>query len=456
MTCKFSKSLFIFRRDLRICDNLGLLSAVRLSAEVSLAFIFDPRQVKRHPYHSNLGFSFLLESLKELAEIIKSKGGKLNFYYGTPEKVVESICKKITFDAVFLNSDYTPFSIQRDKKIDASCRKMGVAFKTYHDALLNDPAAVLKSDRTPYRIYTPYMKAAKKVPVLKPNKSEINNISDRTIQTCYSFDLIKFKGSDKDTGGGRIQGLALLRKIDRFNNYDQDRNIPALDLTTHLSAHHKFGTLSVRETYYAIAKTFSESHTLINQLYWRDFFTQIAFHFPHVFKGAFNKKYDDIRWNNNKRQFRNWCEGRTGFPIVDAGMRELNNTGFMHNRVRMIVASFLIKDLLIDWHWGERYFAQKLVDYDPAVNNGNWQWVASSGCDAQPYFRIFNPWLQQKKFDSECKYIKKWIPELNEIDTKSIHSLYKIDKSIKDYPRPIINHQESIIDTEEIYQTALK
>ena len=228
-----------------------------------------------------------------------------------------------------------------------------------------------------------------------------------------------------------------------MTNYDEERNYPSLSATTGLSAYNKFGLCSVREFFYAVVDQFSEGHTLISELYWRDFFTHIGFHHPKVFGHCFHEKYEKLHWKNDESLFQCWCEGRTGFPIVDAGMRELNATGYMHNRVRMIVASFLCKDLHIDWRWGERYFAQKLIDYDPCVNNGNWQWAASTGCDAQPYFRIFNPWLQQKKFDKEALYIKKWIPNLNNLSSSSIHNLYKEkarQKNSSDYPAPIVDH----------------
>jgi deoxyribodipyrimidine photo-lyase len=223
-----------------------------------------------------------------------------------------------------------------------------------------------------------------------------------------------------------------------------------------LSAHHKFGTVSIRETYQKIKNEFGIAHTLINELYWRDFFTHIGFHFPKVFVSAFNEKYEKIPWENNKTKFNHWCNGTTGFPIVDAGMRELGTTGFMHNRVRMVVASFLTKDLHIDWRWGEQFFANHLIDYDPAVNNGNWQWAASTGCDAQPYFRIFNPWSQQQKFDTNCIYIKKWIPELKNLTSREIHQLENKPSLVPNYPQPIINHNEAAFIAKQLFQNITK
>ncbi|MBW3021154.1 FAD-binding domain-containing protein, partial [Candidatus Woesearchaeota archaeon] len=211
------------------------------------------------------------------------------------------------------------------------------------------------------------------------------------------------------------------------------------------------GTISIREIYSSFKENFQE--VLINEVYWRDFFTHIIYHFPNVLDGAFKNKYDKIKWDNDKKLFQKWCEGKTGFPIVDAGMRELNTTGYMHNRVRMIVASFLVKDLHINWQWGEKYFAQNLIDYDPAVNNGNWQWAASTGCDAQPYFRIFNPWSQQEKFDRDCEYIKKWVPELKDLTSYEIHNLYK-NHNLKNYPKPIVEHKEESQKAKEMFKRA--
>lgn len=257
--------------------------------------------------------------------------------------------------------------------------------------------------------------------------------------------------------GGRIEALKILKNVKVFKNYDGGRDLPAKSATSLLSAHHKFGTCSIRETYWAVRDALGPRHTLIKELYWRDFFSHIAYHFPHVFGGAFYPEYDALPWANDKERFQRWCDGLTGFPIVDAGMRELNTTGFMHNRVRMITASFLVKDLHIDWRWGERYFAQHLVDYDPCVNNGNWQWVASTGCDHQPYFRVFNPWLQQKKFDPLCLYIKKWVPELKTVDARQLHRWYEVSGDSADrYPAPVVDHAAESIKAKEIFKVLRK
>ena len=242
---------------------------------------------------------------------------------------------------------------------------------------------------------------------------------------------------------GRKECLDILSNLTRFNNYEVERDYPSKERTTHLSPYLKFGTCSIREAYHRIKTVLGNEHPLIRQLYWRDFFVQIGYYFPRVFNSAFREKFNEIKWQNNMNIFELWCNGKTGFPIVDAGMRELNSTGYMHNRVRMIVSSFLVKDLHLDWRKGEEYFANKLIDLDIAVNNGNWQWTASTGCDAQPYFRIFNPWIQQRKYDPDCKYIKKWVPELKEVKREIIHNWFKQKetKSIN-YPKPIVDHNK--------------
>jgi deoxyribodipyrimidine photo-lyase len=265
--------------------------------------------------------------------------------------------------------------------------------------------------------------------------------------------LISPKNEDIYKKGGRDECLKMLRNIEEHKGYGENRNFLYIE-STGLSAHNKFGTCSIREVYFAIKHRIPEEKELIRQLYWRDFYTYITYHNPQVFGQAYRTEFDDITWSQSTNDFEKWCTGQTGFPVVDAAMRQLNQTGYLHNRARLIVSSFLIKDLMINWQWGEKYFAQKLVDYDPAVNNGNWQWVASTGTDMQPYFRIFNPWTQQEKFDAECEYIKKWVPELKDIDTKTIHNWYKSDKQIKGYPRPMVDHSVQREKVKDLYKKA--
>jgi deoxyribodipyrimidine photo-lyase len=436
MIC-YSTSLFIFRRDLRINDNTGLQEALRLSGRVIPSFIFDPRQFQPHPYQSKPGLQFMLQSLKDLQQQLQAAGSKLALYDGLPEQVVEQLVDQRQIQAVFINRDYTPFSRQRDEALASVCNQLGLALHNLPDSLLNEPEQAVKNDKTPYKVFTAFYNNARQFPVALPRA--VNQRNYLTVEPRFTLAQLGLTPTDPAIQGGRDYALTLLEELGDCADYQNTRDFPVLDATSKLSAHLKFGTCSVREVYYAVIEQLGSEHPLLRQLYWRDFFTHIAYHFPQVFGRAFLEKFADLSWNNNPDYFQAWCEGKTGFPIVDAGMRELNATGFMHNRVRMIVASFLVKDLHVDWRWGERYFAQHLVDYDPCVNNGNWQWAASTGCDAQPYFRIFNPWLQQLKFDQDCRYIKHWLPELHDFPSKTLHQWDKKHTECS-YPAPIISH----------------
>lgn len=450
---KYEKSLFIFRRDLRLNDNTALIEALKNSKVVIPAFVFDPRQIKPHAYQSLPALQFMVESLNDLDDQLKRMQSRLQFFEGLPDKIVERMIQKEKVNAVYTNYDYTPFSKRRDSSIKKVCKRSKIDFIQHHDLLLNPPEDVRKQNGGVYTIYTPYMRNALSRTLRSVKENKHGNYSKKMISWSLKDGSKKFqKNSEDPIGGGRQQCLKILNSIHQFKNYDEVRNFPALDATTKLSAHNKFGTCSIREVFSAIYKKFGLDHTLIRELVWRDFFTQIGFHFPHVLGNAFKRKYVNLKWENDKKKFKAWCEGNTGFPIVDAGMRELNATGFMHNRVRMITASFLVKDLRVDWRWGERYFATKLIDYDPLINNGNWQWVASTGCDAQPYFRIFNPWLQQKRYDPECQYIKKWVPELKSLQASLIHQLQKTNDKIKGYPSIIVDHKTESQKTLNLYK----
>ncbi|MDO9103495.1 MAG: deoxyribodipyrimidine photo-lyase [Methylovulum sp.] len=437
MIC-YETSLFIFRRDLRLQDNTALNAALRLSRQVIPCFIFDPRQTEPHPYQSKPALSFMLQAIADLQQQLLASGGRLALYQDLPELVIMQLHGQQQIQAVFINRDYTPFSRRRDIEIADACKKLNISLHYLADALLTEPEQALKSDQTPYKVFTAFYNHARQFPVSPPQT--LLKQSFLAPSSGYSNDIPMMANPDPiAVSGGRHQALTLLSKLEACSEYQQTRDYPALNATSRLSAHLKFGTCSVREVYYAITGQLGDEHPLIRQLYWRDFFTHIAYHFPQVFGQAFVTKFAQVHWDNNRDYFEAWRTGKTGFPIVDAGMRELNATGFMHNRLRMIVASFLVKDLHIDWRWGERYFAQHLVDYDPCVNNGNWQWAASTGCDAQPYFRIFNPWLQQQKFDEDCQYIYQWIPELNSIASKTIHQWDKKHR-VCSYPAPIVDH----------------
>ena len=436
----YSKSVFIFRRDLRLQDNTGLNLALKQSEKVVACFIFDPKQIGSHPYQSKPGLQFMLESINDLQQQMIDINAALGLYNDSPENVLSHLVNEHAIEAVFINRDYTPFSRQRDYQLGLRCNELGLKLHVVADALLTEPEQAVKQDQSAYKVFTAFYNNASRFPV--PLSEALSKQNFLPPKSSIKLTDLNFPETTLSAGtiiGGRQQALSILDHIDAQTDYTDNRNFPSLNSTSKLSAHLKFGTCSVREAYYAIVAALGSEHPLLRQLYWRDFFTHIAYHFPKVFGHAFIDKFDPLQWQNNLEYFQAWADGRTGFPIVDAGMRELNQTGFMHNRVRMIVASFLVKDLHISWRWGERYFAQHLVDYDPCVNNGNWQWAASTGCDAQPYFRIFNPWLQQQKFDADCQYIYQWLPELKGYTAKTIHQWDKKHQTGA-YAAPMIDH----------------
>lgn len=455
---QYNKSLFIFRRDLRLSDNTALNAALKNSKIVIPCFIFDPRQVsdKNHYYSAN-AIQFMIESLLDLDKQLQEHKSRLYYFYGKAEDVVADLLKNGLIDAVYVNKDYTPFSIKRDAELEKNCVHYGKDFQQYDDLLLHEPSLIKTKNEAPFTVYTPFYKKAVTVNVENPQKLIGKNFYKSSLKgehTWTVYDFIKHENPSLAVHGGTTVGKKILSSLKKFQNYAQERDYPAI-ATTHLSAHNKFGTVSIREVYYAISKELGSNHPLLRQLYWRDFFTIVAYYSPFVFGQPFREKYRALSWSDDRGHFKRWCEGITGFPIVDAAMRELNQTGFMHNRARLIVSSFLIKDLQINWLWGEKYFAQHLVDYDPCVNNGNWQWSASTGCDSQPYFRIFNPWLQQKKFDPECIYIKRWVPELKNVSNAVIHSWYKQKQVVKNYPLPMVDHEIETKRTKLMYKKAV-
>jgi deoxyribodipyrimidine photo-lyase len=438
------KALMLFRRDLRSEDNTALNCAMNECDEVIPCFIFDNYLLEK--WADTMRVSFLMKCLEDLDSELKKKNSQVHTGFGDYLETLSKILEELEITHLYFNIDYTPYAQKRDEKIIELCKEKGIEVKTSHDLMLNAPEEVLKNDGMPYTIFTPYYKKAEQLEVKVP-QTRNGNLAKKSFESFVSIEEIKKKYTKEHPKqallGGRTEALELLEKAKNLKNYKEERDFPILDATTHLSAHFRFGTLSPREAYYFIKENISNSESLIRQLYWHDFFIQIAYHFPHVFTESFNKKYKHIEWNEDKELFKKWCEGKTGFPLVDAAMKELNETGYMHNRSRMLVASFLTKDLHINWIWGERYFAEKLLDFDPCVNNGSWQWAASTGCDAQPYFRIFNPWRQQVRFDPEANYIKRWLPELKDIKAELLH---KLDESRpltmpSSYPKPIVNHK---------------
>lgn len=461
---RYNRSLFIFRRDLRLEDNTGLLAACDQSQEVIPVLIFDPRQADEanNEYFSQNAFRFMCDSLLELDEHLKNRSSKLHVLEGEPSHVLPEIIKENDIDAVFLNRDYTPFAKERDEELHNVCERAETNVQFAHDLYLTVPGEILTNDGGPYKVFTPFEKKAREQDVSKPHQNNYSNMIRIRGDKVSGIEKVEEYHPGKNEQivqqGGRGNALQTLRNLERFSNYESDRDTPSKKGTTRMSAHLKFGTVSVREVYWAIRDALGGSTQLVSELYWRDFYGHVLYHFPEVLGENYLDKYKDgIDWENDKGQFEAWKEGETGFPIVDAGMRELQNTGWMHNRVRMIVASFLTKDLRIDWRWGEKWFAQNLVDYDVASNNGGWQWAAGTGTDAQPYFRIFNPWSQGEKHDPNCEYIKKWVPELEGVEAKRIHKIG--DKGVPDgveYPEPIVDHSEAREKTLAMYKRAAR
>jgi deoxyribodipyrimidine photo-lyase len=483
---RIKKALFIFRRDYRIHDNTSLYHAFKDCDEVLPIFIFTPEQIieTKNKYKSDKSVQFMIESLGDLEHDIKKTGGKLFIYYGEAETIIKQVIKQNDIHSLYINADYTPYSKQRDYALQELCDKMNIEFKCYHDVCLFPPGSILTGSGEIYQKFTPFYNkciehtnSIKKLRKPKINSSWIttNSYMNHIISLQDAYKKYTNPVEHNAVQGGREYGLKIVQSITDFKDYGKTRN----DLetpTTRLSAYLKYGCISVREVYYKLLDLFSIQHDLIRQLIWRDFYIHLLDANPQVLQGkSLKPKYDKIKWGNNKEWFKAWCEGKTGFPIVDAGMRQLNETGYMHNRARLITASFLVKLLQVDWRWGEKYFAQHLVDYDPAANNGNWQWVAGSGADSQPYFRIFNPWSQAEKHDPNCVYIKRWIPELREVDVKDIlnwettHTNYICNnksntksKKIKtnmdtkclqtNYIKPIINYKEQRHNSLEMYK----
>ena len=458
-------SLFIFRRDFRIKDNTGLIKALNESEQVVPIFIFTPEQIKTNPYKSDNAVQFMIESLLELKQNLKH----LTFYYGDYLKVIDSLVKKSKINHIYTNTDYTPYAIKRDDDIAKYCKKNNIEFHPEHDILLFKPASLLNLSGEYYQKYTPfYRKALSEVKKIIPvHKTSEVSLLKKTKLTKIKEDkylinkkeLVKFykHNSDLNINGGRDNALKVLASLKGFKKYDDVRNLLNIE-TTHLSGYLKFGCLSIREVYYKIKETLGMRNTLISQLFWREFYFYIAYYYPHVLKGKnYNSKYDKIKWNKSKTLFNKWKEGKTGYPVVDAGMVQLNTTGYMHNRARLITSNFLNR--LLGYHWtvGEKYFAQKLTDYDPSVNNGNWQWIASTGVDPKPYFqRLFNPILQSKKFDPDAKYIKKWLPFLKDIPADDLHNWESkwSEYDIKNY-KPIVKYKEARQKSISMYRSVL-
>jgi deoxyribodipyrimidine photo-lyase len=445
-------SLFIFRRDLRLQDNSGLNAALDQSERVLPCFILDPRQIEPHPYQSAAARQFLGQCLTDLDSHLQAQHSRLALYQGLPATVIRALHQRFNLDAVFSNCDYTPFSRQRDQELAELCRSLGIAWHSCDDLLLTRPQAVLNQQQRPYQVFTAFYANARHVDVALPQALATGSWCHADTPSPLPDSLLQTT-IDVPQRGGRDAALLALQQLPDCRDYAVQRDLADQDRTSHLSAYLKFGCCSVREVYYAVQNDLGPDHPLIRQLYWRDFFHHIAYHQPRVFGHAYQSRFEHLPWRRDMQDFRRWSEGSTGFPIIDAAMRQLNRSGWMPNRLRMVVASFLCKDLFIGWRWGERYFAQQLFDYDPCLNNGNWQWAASTGCDAQPYFRIFNPWLQQQKFDADCLYIKRWLPELADLPASTIHNWHKTHRPGA-YPKPMLDHAAAAAHCKAMFTAA--
>ncbi|MDD7884419.1 deoxyribodipyrimidine photo-lyase [Flavivirga sp. 57AJ16] len=411
---KSKVSIFWFKRDLRIEDNHGLFKALTGAYPILPIFIFDIN-ILDELETNDPRVLFIYERLSFLNKILKNHSSSLYCKKGKPEDIWKDILKKFDVQDVYYNEDYEPYAKKRDRKIEDILTASGVNFHTFKDQVIFAKGDILKADQTPYTIYTPYKNKWLK----KFNNTDIQHfeseINGNYLKRAFSFPALSEIGFTKS----KIKVVDYT--FDYLKEYEAVRNIPAIDKTSHLSPHLRFGTISIRK----VARKGLLNQSFLNEIIWREFFMQILYHFPEVVHSNFKRKYDHIEWRNNEDDFEKWKNGKTGYPMVDAGMRELNTTGYMHNRVRMVTAGFLCKHLLIDWKWGEAYFAKKLLDYELASNNGNWQWAAGTGCDAAPYFRVFNPTEQIKRFDRDLTYVKRWVPEL---DTMS-------------YPTPMVDHK---------------
>ena len=429
------KALFWHRRDLRFQDNAGLYKALKENESVQSVFIFDKTILDLLP-ENDQRVIFIYDKIKELKVKYENLGADLHVVCGNPIDEIPRLAKEIKVDSVYTNRDYEPYAKERDKTVFERLKKENIEFIGSKDHVIFEKAEIVKADGLPYTIYTPYSRKWKEKMndyylSSYPTEKYKANLAQKSASNLISLTEMGFQSEV-------LHPIPELEYSSKFmKNYSENRNFPAIEKgTSHLGVHLRFGTISIRELAQQASKT---NETFLNELIWRDFYQAILYHFPHSVNGSFKKQYDTISWRNNEIEFQAWCEGKTGYPLVDAGMRELNATGYMHNRVRMVVASFLTKHLLVDWKWGETYFAQKLLDFDLASNIGGWQWASGSGCDAAPYFRVFNPTAQLEKFDKQLVYVKKWVPE------------FGTDK----YPEPVVEHKFARERVLSVYKEAL-
>ena len=448
--------VFWFRKDLRLQDNRALAFFIKeISPEEKYMFIYVKNN-DRYEYFGEKRMAFLKKSIEELSSALSDKSLSLYIFRGKSTDAFKMLQEKYGRMLVYANRQIEPYAIKRDMNVSKILKESSSELNLLSDSMLFEPREIVKDDGTPYSVYTPFSKKCYTLINEEHYSPADCNIDKLNISNCIKLKSDKFEVYEEShvLKGGRSEGLELLKEFygKGMGAYKSYRDFPSIKGTSMISSHLHFGTISIRECWRAALKKQqlkgenTEVRTWMNELLWREFYYHITYHFPYVIDGAFKKSYDGLEWNYNKKLFKKWCEGKTGYPIVDAGMRQLNKEGWMHNRVRMITAMFLTKDLFIDWKWGEKYFAEKLVDLDFSSNNGGWQWSASTGCDAQPYFRIFNPYLQSAKFDSEGTYIKKYVNELKDVPKEFIHKpdvmtpeQYR-QYGAEEYPKPVIEH----------------
>ena len=423
-------SIFWFRRDLRLEDNKGLHEALQSGNKVVPLFIFDKDILESLP-KNDARVTFIYQTLQKLDKELREYRSSLIIKKGKPLEVWRKLIEEYTIQRVYTNKDYEPYAIKRDKEIADFLTSKGIRFNAFKDQVIFEENEVLKNDGTPYTVFTPY------------KNKWLQNFSEKKDTQDFTIDLANFYQFSSEfpplASIGFEESTIKVKpyNLSNLDLYDEVRDFPAEDKTSYLSPYLRFGLVSTRKMVRFALKT---NQTFLSELIWREFFMQILYHFPKVVTQNFKQKYDAVPWRNNEEEFKKWCEGKTGYPMVDAGMRELNETGYMHNRVRMITAGFLCKHLLIDWRWGEAYFAEKLLDYDLSANNGNWQWAAGTGCDAAPYFRVFNPSEQLKKFDTDLQYVKKWVKDFDELT----------------YSQPMVEHKFARERAINAYKNALQ
>lgn len=426
-------TVFWFRRDLRLNDNAGLYHALKERGNVLPLFIFDLNILEKLSSREDHRVSFIFDQLQEMQKSLRQYGSSLIVRYGRPVEVFEKLINEFPITAVYTNHDYEPYARERDESVGRLLSTRGIDFRTFKDQVIFEKDEVIKENGEPFTVFTPYMKRWRQKFTLEPLPVWP---SENWLNRCVQVEPQPFS---LDPAGFRYVKVNYPPRdvdTDIIRNYHKTRDFPAIPGTSRLSVHLRFGTISIRELVRTAAAL---NDTFLNELIWREFYMMILWFFPHVVNRSFKPQYDNIRWINDEKLFQRWCEGLTGYPIVDAGMRQLNQTGYMHNRLRMITASFLTKHLLIDWRWGEAYFAEKLLDFELSSNNGGWQWSAGTGCDAAPYFRIFNPELQTLKFDPDKQFIRTWVPEFDKAG----------------YPEPVVDHQFSRQRALKVYQQAL-